>query len=142
MLGTKWPSMTSTWIQSAPAASSARTSSPKRAKSAARIDGAMASGRMEASEWRSRNTAAGSGQRLAARNAALLTVFRHSAGHPLQDDRQQIDRELREAEIEPGERRDGEAGGGEHHAHVAIAGQDANSEGALKPRGSQHPPRT
>ena len=41
MLGTKWPSMTSTWIQSQPAASMARTSSPSRAKSAERIDGAM-----------------------------------------------------------------------------------------------------
>src|SRR5580698_2191174 len=45
MFGTKWPSMTSTWIQSAPAASTARTSSPSLAKSAARIDGAMMSGR-------------------------------------------------------------------------------------------------
>ena len=40
-LGTKWPSMTSTWIQSAPASSTARTSSPSRPKSAARIDAAM-----------------------------------------------------------------------------------------------------
>src|SRR3954470_17388949 len=46
MLGTKWPSITSTWIQSAPAWSTARTSSPSLAKSAARIDGAMASGRV------------------------------------------------------------------------------------------------
>jgi hypothetical protein len=41
MLGTKWPSMTSIWIQSAPALSTARTSSPSLAKSAERIDGAM-----------------------------------------------------------------------------------------------------
>ncbi len=41
MLGTKCPSMTSTWIQSQPAASTARTSSPSLAKSAERIDGAM-----------------------------------------------------------------------------------------------------
>src|SRR6266851_517540 len=40
MLGTKRPSMTSTWIQSAPAASTARTSSPKRVKSADRTEGA------------------------------------------------------------------------------------------------------
>src|SRR5215475_523562 len=40
MLGTKRPSMTSTWIQSAPAASTARTSSPSRVKSADRTDGA------------------------------------------------------------------------------------------------------
>src|SRR6266446_6356106 len=41
MLGTKRPSITSTWIQSAPAASTARTSSPRRAKSADSADGAM-----------------------------------------------------------------------------------------------------
>src|SRR5215472_16232526 len=41
MFGTKRPSITSTWIQSAPAASTARTSSPKRAKSADRMEGAM-----------------------------------------------------------------------------------------------------
>jgi hypothetical protein len=40
-LGTKCPSMTSMWIQSAPAASIARTSSPSRAKSADRMEGAM-----------------------------------------------------------------------------------------------------
>src|SRR5215471_17107929 len=40
MLGTKRPSITSTWIQSAPAMSTARTSSPRRAKSADSIDGA------------------------------------------------------------------------------------------------------
>src|SRR5262249_18560299 len=39
-LGTKCPSMTSTWILSAPAFSASATCSPKRAKSAARIDGA------------------------------------------------------------------------------------------------------
>src|SRR5262245_32964518 len=41
MLGTNRPSITSTWIQSAPAASTARTSSPSRLKSADRIDGAI-----------------------------------------------------------------------------------------------------
>src|SRR5687768_15664230 len=40
MLGTKRPSITSTWIQSAPAASTARTSSPSRLKSALRMEGA------------------------------------------------------------------------------------------------------
>src|SRR5579872_4571268 len=45
MFGTKWPSMTSTWIQSAPALSTARTSSPSLAKSADRMDGAMIRGR-------------------------------------------------------------------------------------------------
>src|SRR6266404_7694602 len=50
MLGTKWPSITSRWIQSAPAASTARTSSPNLAKSEARIDGAMTRGR-DANCW-------------------------------------------------------------------------------------------
>ena len=43
-LGTKCPSITSTWIQSAPAAETACTSSPRRAKSAAKIDGDMRTG--------------------------------------------------------------------------------------------------
>ena len=43
-LGTKWPSITSMWIQSAPASSIARTSSPSLAKSADRIEGAMSGG--------------------------------------------------------------------------------------------------
>src|SRR5262245_29223705 len=41
MLGTKCPSITSTCTQSQPAASMARTSSPSRAKSADRIEGAI-----------------------------------------------------------------------------------------------------
>src|SRR5437762_2320348 len=41
MLGTKWPSMTSTWSQSAPAAITARTSSARRPKSAESNDGAI-----------------------------------------------------------------------------------------------------
>src|SRR5215467_9529144 len=40
MLGTKCPSITSTWMRSAPARSASATCSPKRAKSAARIEGA------------------------------------------------------------------------------------------------------
>src|SRR5215831_3733831 len=43
MLGTNLPSMTSMWIQSAPAASTARTSSARRPKSAARMEGAITS---------------------------------------------------------------------------------------------------
>src|SRR5262245_48012704 len=39
-LGTKCPSMTSTWMRSAPARSASVTCSPSRAKSAARIEGA------------------------------------------------------------------------------------------------------
>src|SRR6478672_12866126 len=40
-LGTKWPSITSTWMRFAPAASTVRTSSPRREKSAERIEGAI-----------------------------------------------------------------------------------------------------
>src|SRR5262249_14850388 len=46
MLGTNRPSITSTWIQSAPDASTARTSSPNRVKSAASIEGATRIGCM------------------------------------------------------------------------------------------------
>ena len=45
-LGTKCPSITSMWIQSAPASSIARTSSPSLAKSADRIEGAMSGAAM------------------------------------------------------------------------------------------------
>src|SRR5262245_29624976 len=48
ILGTKRPSITSTWIQSAPAASTARTSSPNRVKSAESTDGAIRIGCMTA----------------------------------------------------------------------------------------------
>src|SRR5215467_5031151 len=65
MLGTKCPSMTSTWIQSAPAPSTARTSSPSLAKSDARMDGAISSGRaIDSSGGGSRNTARRGGQRV------------------------------------------------------------------------------
>src|SRR5947209_13371157 len=40
MFGTKWPSITSTWMRSAPAFSASATCAPSRAKSADRIDGA------------------------------------------------------------------------------------------------------
>src|SRR5476649_999666 len=43
-LGTKWLSITSTWIQSAPAASMASTSWPSAEKSADRMEGAMRTG--------------------------------------------------------------------------------------------------
>ena len=41
MLGTKCPSITSTWMTSAPAFSTALTSSPRRLKSADKIEGAI-----------------------------------------------------------------------------------------------------
>src|SRR5712691_4322506 len=49
--GTKWPSITSTWIQSAPAAVTARTSSASRPKSAERIDGAIIPMRHRLASW-------------------------------------------------------------------------------------------
>src|SRR5690242_1898687 len=42
MLGTKWPSMTSTWMRWPPPASASRTCSPRRVKSADRMDGTIA----------------------------------------------------------------------------------------------------
>src|SRR6185369_7566044 len=45
MFGTKCPSITSRWIQSAPAASTLRISSPSLEKSEASTDGAMTKGR-------------------------------------------------------------------------------------------------
>ena len=55
MLGTKWPSITSTWIQSAPAASIASISAPSLEKSAERIEGAIRTGlghdRLSAGFW-------------------------------------------------------------------------------------------
>src|SRR5262245_20286811 len=39
--GTKWPSITSTWMRLAPAASTSLTCSPSREKSADRIEGAI-----------------------------------------------------------------------------------------------------
>src|ERR1700752_888217 len=45
MFGTKCPSITSRWIQSAPAASTLRISSPSLEKSEASTDGAMTRGR-------------------------------------------------------------------------------------------------
>src|SRR4051812_21297168 len=45
MLGTKWPSITSRWIQSAPAASTLRISSPRREKSDASTEGEITRGR-------------------------------------------------------------------------------------------------
>src|SRR5712692_8663688 len=41
MLGTKWPSITSTWSIRAPPCSTARISSPREAKFAARMEGAI-----------------------------------------------------------------------------------------------------
>ena len=41
MFGTNWPSITSHWMRSQPAASNAATSSPSRAKSAGSTDGAI-----------------------------------------------------------------------------------------------------
>src|SRR5688572_22796221 len=97
MLGTNRPSITSTWIMSAPPASTARTSSPRREKSAGRIDGAIRRGRgmarqLSASRSKSRGEVGeknGRGPRLTAdehervadRQAALLRLREHPARH-------------------------------------------------------------
>ena len=44
MLGTKWPSMISTWIQSALSRMSCEQADPRAAKSAERMEGAMMAG--------------------------------------------------------------------------------------------------
>src|SRR6188768_1813742 len=106
MLGTKWPSITSTWIQSAPAASIARISSPSLEKSDARIDGAIKSGRIKASGRGSSNTRRCGGQR-----AALTSP--QPPRQWLEHERQKVNRKLREAEIEPGHFGHREAGGGQ-----------------------------
>src|SRR5258706_3538780 len=49
MLGTKCPSITSTWMRSAPACSAWATCSPSRVKSAERIDGASSTAPLAAS---------------------------------------------------------------------------------------------
>src|SRR5437016_12195239 len=51
MLGTKCPSMTSTWMRSAPACSASPTCLPKWAKSAARIEGASFTSRLSISRF-------------------------------------------------------------------------------------------
>ena len=56
--GTKWPSITSTWMTRAPAASTSSTCSPRRAKSADRIEGAIRRSRSSAaSRQRARSMA-------------------------------------------------------------------------------------
>ena len=55
-LGTKCPSITSTWMRSAPACSASATCSPKRAKSAERIDGASLTIALSISEVRRSNS--------------------------------------------------------------------------------------
>ena len=53
--GTNWPSMTSHWMRSTPAFSSAATSSPRREKSAGSTDGAIWIGRaiaVDGTAWR------------------------------------------------------------------------------------------
>src|SRR5688572_6132954 len=127
MFGTKWPSMTSTWIQSAPAASIARISSPSLEKSDARIDGAIKSGRIKASRRGSSNT-----RRCGEQRAALTSP--QPPRQRLEHERKKVNRKLREAEIEPGELGQREAGGGQHDSDIAVGGENADREGALTAR--------
>src|SRR5919112_839328 len=58
MLGTKWPSITSTWTSVAPPRSAASISAPRRAKSADKIEGAISTtGSLSESLTSSRGTA-------------------------------------------------------------------------------------
>src|SRR5579883_3450208 len=76
-LGTKWLSITSTWIQSAPAASIASTSAPRAEKSALRIDGAMRTGFCMGSGSRSgRRVPALAAERVGGEGAEHLQLFR------------------------------------------------------------------
>src|SRR6476469_9529921 len=81
--GTKWPSITSTWMTRAPAAITSSTWEPSRAKSADRIDGATRSSRI--SDNRSSRPATGMLTGLdRLQHAALTVVARHDRGarHP------------------------------------------------------------
>ena len=134
MLGTKCPSITSRWIQSAPAASTARTSSPSFEKSEARIEGAMKSGRGMIPRVfpRPHNILGRAGQ------------FELTCHHGVDTSRQrleklrhQIDRELRHREIEPGHVRHEAAGGREHQAHIAAARAEGERQRLLPAGGGE-----
>src|SRR5580765_6439115 len=115
--------MTSTWIQSAPADSTARISSPSLAKSAERMDGATMSGRITAS-GKVRVTRAGqTGNAATPPNAAAcLTFCRNAPRQRFQQMRQEIDWKLHQCEIEPGKVGDNKTRGCQHQADVAVAG--------------------
>src|SRR5581483_7839143 len=70
--GTKWPSITSTWITRAPAAITSATCSPRRAKSADRIDGAIR-------DSRSRRSVASGGPAELSGNLDRLNRPQHAA---------------------------------------------------------------
>src|SRR5471030_498001 len=132
IFGTKCPSMTSTWIQSAPAASIARTSSPNLAKSAARIDGAMRSGRINCLRKTIRvSRGAATGNVARDKCPRLLTLFRESASQWLDQHRQQVDRKLRHCEIEPGEVGQRRAQRRHDQADIAEAGEQADHKAAV-----------
>src|ERR1051326_5321416 len=125
MLGTKWPSITSTWIQSAPAASTARTSSPSLAKFAERIEGAISSGRIAGSGKAFGEHGDGEPATRQAERSSVLAGPRanrlQTLGNRLEQLRHEVDRELGDAEIEPNEIRDNAAGRRQHQAEVAVA---------------------
>src|SRR5258705_2628380 len=112
--GTKCPSMTSTWMRSAPAASASATCSPRRAKSADRIDGASAIG--VASPPRTGGELADRPGDVIRRDAGRVEQLRRLAGRG-----HRADGEMREAADLAGD-----AGGGE-------GGEDRGAEPALGP---------
>ena len=123
MFGTKCPSITSIWIQSAPAASTARTSSPSRAKSAERMEGAMRRG--ERRHGPAGTTRLGPPQR------------DRSGAQRLYDLRHQVDRELREREEKEGRVRGRGAERGDEQPHVALAGAIAEREAVRRRQPAQ-----
>src|SRR5262245_19321118 len=142
MLGTKCPSITSTWIQSAPADSTARTSSPSLAKSAERMDGAMMSGRMAASGKCSGNMRRTNGQRHMPSNApACLTFCGNAPRQRFQQVRQEVDRKLDQRKIEPGKVGNDETCGRQHQADIAVAGDQADGEGTVGACAQEHKSR-
>ena len=80
--GTKWPSITSTWIVRAPAASTAPTCSPRRAKSAARIDGATPAGAPAIRSAGASSSGSGCRRRARCSTSARSSSARRSSGRP------------------------------------------------------------
>src|SRR4051794_2006475 len=124
MFGTKWPSITSRWIQSAPAASMARSSSPALAKSQDSMEGAISSGRIRKPlEY--------------GRSVSRVGCWGNAPGQRLKHRGHQIDWELRDGEIKPGQLRDGCACGGKHQAHIAVARRQPECERLASPEAGE-----
>src|SRR5215212_7842371 len=136
MFGTKCPSITSTWIQSPPAWSTARTSSPSRAKSAERIEGAMRRGRVMG-----RGVTRGARTRQPAGRGQYVRLGRGNRPDParqrLHDLRHEVDRELRQREEQEGGVRRCGPKRGDEEAHIPLAGAVAQHEAVGRGQGPQ-----